>query len=67
MKIYRCHNCGDEVGPDDFDWAGRNGTRKAYVCNSSECHRELRREEQDEYEADREDALRRVDDDWGRR
>lgn len=56
----------DYCGADDADWDYGPDDRRVWVCGSAKCHRELRRDCQDAYEAEREAALGEVDARWGR-
>ena len=66
MTGHRCSQCGEPVGDNDYDLGGRWGTRKIYLCRSSECgiqhDRDQRDAEREEYEA----AIDAVNSEFGR-
>lgn len=42
-----CFFCGETVGEDDWDDVGQN---RVWVCNKSECNRELQNEQRGAYD-----------------
>jgi hypothetical protein len=55
-----CFNCGEPA--DDYDWIGR---QRVCVCSSWECHADLENEQKAEEADAREEAHRRVDEEFG--
>ncbi len=63
VRIYRCFNCGEIVGKNDWAYMGRRAT---YVCNKAECNQEMEAQDRAILDEEREEALRHVEEEFGR-
>lgn len=59
-----CFYCGVDVDPRDYDYIG---STQVWICADSNCHRELSYAINEEYEFEREEALREVEMRYGGR
>lgn len=58
MKIHLCDYCSTEVGADDYDTFGRT---RVYICRSMKCYTQAQRDAREEYQAEREFAMREAE------
>ena len=58
MNEPSCAYCGEPT--EDYEYTGKHGTRKTYICGQRECQKWLRDEDRREYD----DERQRLDEDW---